>query len=401
MSPTDERQPELGSRALFPELECDAYLNHASMSPWSAPVRREMNRCGDDYARKGLGALMEWRPQRKRLKEKIATLIGAQGGDIALVPSTTRGLIDLALCMPWQRGDRVIVFSGEFPTNVTPWQRAAELFGLDLVMLEAELFRTNEEEALASFESELESRGARLVAVSAVEFQTGYRMPVDAMARACHRAGAEIVVDAIQALGIVPMNVVASEIDYLVCGSHKWLMGPEGIAFVYATKDPASRLRPHVAGWLSHESPVDFLLEGPGRLRYDRPIRSTIDFLENGSLSTIGCAGLEAALDILIELGPTAIFTHVQAYLDELEPLLVELSFESLRASNGHGRSGTLSVLPPSGVEVTALSRALGEAGIICAVPDGHLRFSPHWPNARSELEHVGAELRRIVAAKG
>ena len=399
MSAHEEPRPELGSRALFPDLEYHAYLNHASMSPWSAPVRREMNRCADDYARKGLGALMEWRPQRNRLKEKIAILIGAHGGDIALVPSTTRGLIDLALCMPWQHGDRVIVFSGEFPTNVTPWQRAAELFDLELVMLDAELFRTNEEEALASFESEIDSRGARLVAVSAVEFQTGYRMPVDAMARVCHHAGAEIVVDAIQALGVVPIDVVAAEIDYLVCGSHKWLMGPEGIAFVYATKDAASRLRPHVAGWLSHESPVDFLLEGAGRLRYDRPIRSSIDFLENGSLSTIGCAGLEAALDILLALGPPSIFEHLQAYLDELEPVLVELSFESLRTSDVRGRSGTLSVLPPPGIDVMALSRALGEEGIACSVPDGHLRFSPHWPNARSELEQVGAVLRRLATS--
>jgi len=385
---------ELGSRALFPDLEATAYLNHAAMSPVSRPVRDEMVRCIEDLGRRGLGAYFDWFEQRQRLKAKLGTLIGASASDLALVPSTTRGIVDVAMCFPFRAGERVIVFSGEFPTNVTPWQRAAELFELDVVMLSADAYRRDEEQALEELTRELALGGVRVVAVSAVEFQTGYRMPLRAMADACHAAGAELFVDAIQALGVVPVDVEADAIDYLVCGSHKWLMAVEGIAFVYARARCAERLVPRVAGWLSHESPVSFLLEGEGQLRYDRPVRRSIDFLESSSSSTVGCAGLEASVDLLLQLTPPAVFAHVQRYLDLLEPALSELSFESLRANAAEGRSGILALTPPRGVDVMALAKSLQDAGISCTAPDGRLRFSPHWPNHGDEIAPVLAAVK-------
>ncbi len=388
----------MGHRDLFPDLEARVYLNHAAMSPLSTPVRSAMANFVDDHARKGLGALFPWFEQRRRLREKLAGFIGADASEVAFVPSTTAGIVDIALCFPWKKADRVVVFEGEFPTNITPWQRAAERHELELVMLPVGEFRENEAMALERFEKEL-ARGVRLVAVSAVQFQTGLRMPLEALATSCHRTGAELLVDAIQGLGVVPLDVESLGIDYLVCGSHKWMMGIEGIAFVYASAERARALRPEVAGWLSHESPVSFLLEGPGQLRYDRAIRKSIDFLEGGSISSIGCAALEASLDLLIQLGPSAIYEHVQSYLDALEPRLVALDFESLRARHSAARSGILSFHPPSGVDVMALQKALVGRGIACTAPDGHLRFSPHWPNALDEIDDVVANVEACVVS--
>lgn len=381
-------EARLGQRDLFPDLKARAYLNHAAMSPLSSAVSRSIATFVDDHARDGHSALFSWFAQRGRLRGKLAEFIGADVSEIAFVPSTTEGLVDIAVCFPWKKGDRVVVFAGEFPTNITPWQRAAERHELELVMLSADAFRENEAAALERFEREL-ARGVRFVAVSAVQFQTGFRMPLEKLAALSHRVGAEILVDAIQGLGVVPIDVTALGLDYVVCGSHKWMMGLEGIAFVYAPAERARALRPEVAGWLSHQSPIAFLLEGPGHLRYDRPIRKGIDFLEGGSISSIGCAALEASLDLLMQLGPSAIFAHVQSYLDALEPRLVALGFESLRARELPARSGILSLLPPAGVDVTALPKALGARGIACTVPDGHLRFAPHWPNALDEVDAV------------
>ncbi len=389
-------EARFGSRELFPDLEPRAYLNHAAMSPWSLAVREAMRACMDDYGRRGLDAFFSWYEQRKRLKDKLATLVGGAPDELAFVSSTTEGLVKVALCFPWRKGDRIVVFDGEFPTNVTPWQRAAELYELEIVMLSAAEFREDEDRAIARFSEALE-RGVRLVAVSTVEFQTGFRMPVIELSRRCHAAGAELCVDAIQALGAVPMDVVAEGIDYLVCGSHKWMMAIDGIAFVYAAADKAAALRPHVAGWLSHESPVAFLLEGPGHLRYDRPIRTGIDFLESGSFSTVGCAALEASLDLLLQLSPEAIFDHVNSYLDVLEPKLVALGFESLRSAKRGQRSGILSLAPPADVDAVAMQKAIGEAGIFCTAPDGYLRFSPHWPNALDEVEYVVASVEASI----
>lgn len=386
----------LGDRSLFPDLAFRVYFNHGAISPPSLAVRAAVTGVLDDYARHGVSSFPRWAAQRASLREKLGRLIGARGEDIALMPNTTRGIIDIALCFPWERGDRVILFEGEFPANVTPWQRAAELFGLEIAWVPTAAFLDDEARGLALLDAEL-ARGARLVAVSAVEFQTGLRMPFEAMAVAAHAAGAEIFVDAVQACGAVPIDAQVADVDYLAAGAHKWLMGLEGAGFLYVSPSRIEALRPHVAGWLSHEDPVAFLLRGPGLLRYDRPIRRRADLFEGGNVNTAGLAGLEASLDLLQQLGVPEIFAHVNGILDTLEAGLVERGFQSLRARDPRQRSCTLSLAPPPGIGAVALQEALGRSGVSCSIPDGLVRFTPHWPNdveqAREVLAAVDASL--------
>ncbi len=378
----------LGDRSLFPDLEARVYANHAAISPASRPVVAAARAVVADVARRGLGAVHDWVAQRERLKGRLAKLVGMSAVDLGLVSNTTRGITDVALCFPWKPGDRVVVFEGEFPANVTPWQRAAELFQLEICMLDTRTFQQDPEAGVARVRGELD-RGARLVAVSVVEFSTGLRMPVQQLADACHAHGAELFVDAIQALGVVPVNMRAEGIDYLACGSHKWLMGLEGAAFVAIAPERVASLRPYVAGWLSHEQPLEFLFSGAGHLRYDRPIRKQADFLEGGAPNVVGFAALEAAVELIEELTVPVIFEHVTRYLNALEPALVERGFSSQRSPRAEQRSGILSLSPPAGVDIVALFNALAARGISCTMPDGLLRFSPHWPNALDEVAVV------------
>lgn len=378
----------LGDRSLFPDLQARAYLNHAAISPPSRAVIEAVQTVTTDYARRGASAFSSWLDQRTRLREKLARLIGARPEDIALTSNTTRGLIDVALCFPWNATDRIVVFQGEFPANVTPWQRAAALFDLEVVFLPLSDYAEDDTPGLERLERQLR-RGVRLVAVSAVQFQTGLRMPLTAISELCHRYGAELCVDGVQACGAVPIDVYATGIDYLACGSHKWLMGLEGAGFLYVSPQRIGALRPSVAGWLSHEDGLGFLFEGPGLLRYDRPIRKRADFVEVGNCNTVGFAALEASLDLILQLGVDAIHAHVTRYLDALEQGLVARGFRSLRAPQPSRRSNILAVLPPEGHSVPALQRALAAQGVSCSTPDGVLRFSPHWPNAMDEVNHV------------
>jgi selenocysteine lyase/cysteine desulfurase len=158
---------------------------------------------------------------------------------------------------------------------------------------------------------------------------------------------------------------------------------------VACAPEHAAALRPNVAGWLGHEDGLKFLFEGAGHLRVDRPIRKTIDFMEDGNSNTAGFAALEAAVDTLHELGVPAIHVHVNRWNDAVEAALLERGFTSVRATDTAGRSGSLCVLPPAGVDVVGLHRALVKRGLACAVPDGYLRLSPHWPNALSEVDTV------------
>lgn len=390
--------PTLGDRRLFPDLEARVYLNHAAISPPSLPVRAACVRVLDDYATLGAGAWLRYRDQRDQLRGDLAALIGARAADVALVPSTTQGVIDIALCLPWQAGDRIVLFDGEFPTNVTPWQAAAARFDLQTVFAEVADFAASTDQGLSRLEETLR-RGARLVAVSAVQFQTGLAMPLREMAELCHRHGAEIFVDAIQAVGGVPFDVGELGVDYVACGSHKWLMALEGAGFVYVRPERIDQLRPVVAGWMSHEDCASFLFEGRGHLRYDRPIRRQAAFLEVGAMPTIGCAALGASVAILRQLGVAAIFAHTSAFLDELETGLVDLGFASSRSTDRARRSGILAVEPPNGVELSVLWERLGERGIACSMPDGRLRFAPHWPNDCGQVADVLSAVRTSLLA--
>lgn len=383
----------LGDRSLFPDLAPHAYLNHAGISPPSVPVRRAVAAMVDAYASQGAVAVGDAVRLRTRLRELIGRLIGAAARDVALTAGTSAGLQAVALSFPWRTGDRVLLFEGEFPANVAPWLRAAARFGLEPCWLPLSPFSDGDgSDGLARVETELR-RGVRLVAVSAVQYRSGLAMPLAELASLCHAHGAELCVDAVQACGIVPLDAPALGIDYLAGGAHKWLMGLEGAGFLWIQPGRLDSLHPVTTGWLSHEEAASFLLDGPGLLRYDRPLRGSAERLEGSSSSALSQAALHASLELILKLGVAAIREHVTAYLDRLEPILLARGYESLRAPDARRRSGILSVLPPEGQRARELRERLAERGVAVATPDGAVRFAPHWPNALGEVELVADAL--------
>lgn len=393
-----EARIALGDLSLYPDLKAKSYLAYAATAPVSRLVKAAVNRVLDGYAERGNVAFFEFLQQREQLRGRLGSLVGARAEDIALIAGTTRGISDLALSLSWHPQDRVVLFEGEFPANITPWQRAAELFGLRLDFVPMARSVEDEESFLKPLERLLE-QGVRLVAVSAVQFQTGLRMPLEKLGALCQRHGAELCVDAIQAAGVVPLDVQASGIDYLVTGSHKWLLGPEGVGFLFAKPERAKALVPRTAGWLSHQDGTRFLFSGPGELRYDRPLKDDVTLLEGGSSSTLGFAALDAAIEPLLALTPARILTHVGRYLDALEPAVEARGFRSRRAREPERRSGIASFVPPVGISAADLVLQLRERGVFASMPDGLLRFAPHFPNSLSEIETVLAALDEALAS--
>ncbi|MEP7049832.1 MAG: aminotransferase class V-fold PLP-dependent enzyme [Pseudomonadota bacterium] len=377
-----------GDKRLISQLEATAYLSYAAIAPATEPVSRAVHELLGDYARAGNVALSKWLPRRETLRAQLGVLLGTSAEQIALSTSATSALADLALCLPWQAGDGVLLGEGEFPGNVTPWQNAAQLFALNVQFL-PKLRPSDDDEFLSTLEARLRGGGVRLVALSAVQFQTGIRAPLEAVVRLCRAHGAELAVDAIQALGVVPLNVRALDIDYLAGGAHKWLMALEGAGFLYAKPECTRRLVPRTANWLSHEEGLRFLFEGPGMLRYDRPIKAGIQFMEGSSANGVGYAALEAALECILQLGVPAIFEHVTGYLDELEAGIIALGLRSVRPRDTARRSGILSFEPPAGQTAAATVAALRAHGVYATMPDGLVRLAPHFPNSRAEIPGV------------
>jgi cysteine desulfurase/selenocysteine lyase len=389
----------LGDRGIFSALRSRAYCNHAGISAASDPVRAAMERVIRESAEEGSAGFSRRLVERDQLRGELGGLIGAREpeAEIAFVPSTMYGLCAIALSLPWKRGDRILAFEGEYPTNVTAWQRASALFGLSITLLPVADFESESGPDFTRLDAELARGDVRLCAVSAVQFQTGLRMPLAEIAKRCHAKGAEVAVDAVQALGAVPFDVEALGVDYVATGSHKWLMGSDGGGFVYVRRALCASLRAAFAGAMSHQDAVEIFTHGPGHLRYDRPLREDARVLEGGMLSSTSLVSLAVSVPMLRGVGIEAIYAHIQRYHDRLEAPLIELGFRSLRSRDPARRSGILSFLPPPGKLAPQLAAALGERGVVCAPPDGVLRFSPHFWNSLEEVSFVIDAVRSVL----
>jgi cysteine desulfurase/selenocysteine lyase len=390
-----ENAPSLGSRALFPRLEARAYLAHAAVSPLSEPVCAAIAGTLTDYAARGVSAAIAQADVREHLRMSLGALLQVPPAQIGLVQSTSVAATIVARSVGLGPGDRVLLFDGEFPANVLPFQHAAREGGAEIVRLPVASYQHDVHVGLAELEAAL-ARPVRLVAVSAVQFQTGLHMPIAAMAKLCHRYGTELFVDAIQAIGAVPFDAHALDADFVAASGHKFLMGPEGTGFLYVHPRALQRMTRGFAGWASVVDAFRFLFAGKGHLHYDAQVVEGTRFVEQGAPNALGHAGLNASVGLLLKLGVDSIFAHVTRYLDLLEPHLLALGCTSLRAPDPAARSASLCVLPPPGAPpLHELAQRLAADGVIVSTPDGHLRFAPHFANNEAELAEVVDALKR------
>lgn len=385
--------PAIGDRASFGELTFAAYLAHSAISPLPLAGQHAVENLLLSQARGGTACFPVWMAQRKRLRASLAEFLGVVEDDVALTPGCTRGITDVALALPWKRGEALLTFEGEFPANVTPWQQAASLAEGKVEMLP--LPSPEEEDARERIVASVErafrepARRVAFLALSAVQFQTGLRMPLEELGPLCERHGVRFLVDGIQGCGVMPFDLPGLRIDAFFGGAHKWMLGLEGAGFLVTGRALFEELQPRTAGWLSHQDGELFLFKGKGHLRYDRPLLAHPRVFEGSTANAAGLVALEAGLDLLRALGPSAIAEHVQRYHDALEPRLVALGFRSLRAKDVQLRSGIVSYRPPDGVDVTSLFARLSSRGVRISIPDGLVRIAPHFANPLDEVEIV------------
>lgn len=367
-----------------------AFFNYCGVSPWPREVRRGVHEAAQRVCREGLAAALSLREEREALRGELANFCGAPADcSVVLVPNVSSAAMGVASCFPWNAGDRILLGRNEFPANTAPWLAAAETHQLEPIWWDDDLLRTDPESGFESLESCLKESRPRLMAVSAVSFWSGYRYDLDRLAELCHRYGAKLYVDAIQALGVAP--VVMGRIDFLAGGSHKAMLSPEGAGFLLVAPQAAADWQPRLYSWLSLSNPVEFLISGQSGLIPSGipPRKSDPTTLEGGSVNALGYAGLRGAVRFLDGLGTERIFSHVQQLQDILEEQMVALGWTSLRSDNLHHRSSILSFDPPEGVDLSLFQRELTERGVSVGIPNGRLRFGFHWPNTTDEVAYA------------
>lgn len=363
--------------AEFPWADGCIYLNHAGIGPLPERARHAIEAYTRDRAAptnlpdaKLMGVLAGAR-------ERAARLINAETGEIALATNTSFGLNVAACMLPMGPGDVVLVSHGEFPANVHPWARQAER-GVTMELLPLTPEGWPDEERMIE---RMADPGVKVLALSQVQFHTGYHADMDRLSAAARATGTYFVVDAIQALGHLPLDVRKTPVDILACGAQKWLLSPWGSGFMYVRKELIPGLRSPFAGWTAFEGTDDFST----LLHHDMPLRSDARRYELVTLPFQDFLGMNHALDLLEELGVECIAAHVAAIG---APVREWAGRRGVRLMNpADRRDGGMICLDardlPGGLE------ALRAAGVATCVREGALRLSPHCYNTMDEMVRV------------
>lgn len=317
-----------------------------------------------------------------RARRAAATLIDVDPADITLAPNTSYGINMAAALVGAGPPGRIVVSAGEFPANVLPW------LGLEARGFEVEVVATRDglPDEAALFEA-TSRPGTRALSLSAVQFATGYRADLGAFGRLCRDRGVLFVVDAIQALGAVPLAPREVGVDLLATGGQKWLCSPWGSGFAWVAPQHREALRPPVVSWLAVEGGGAFSAENGYRLDYLGDGRR----FEPATLGVQDYLGLARSLELMQELGMETIRAHL---LDLHDPVIEWAAKRSdvrvVTPRDPDRRAGILSLGLP---DAEGALQALERAGVRAAVREGLLRLSPHVYVTRSDMEGVARVL--------
>ena len=365
----------------FPWTSDTIYLNNASIGPLPERTRLALERFNRGRAAPHLLPDRELFAMLADTRGKIARLVGASAEEIGLAVNTGFGISIAARSLPLEPGDIVLVSDREFPANVYPWMRLGDRdVTLELVPTTPEGWPDE-----ARLLERLRDPRVRVLAVSLVQFSSGYLVDLERLSAATRETGAFLVVDAIQGVGHLPLDLSRVEVDVLACGGQKWLLSPWGSGFLYVRRELIGRLEPALTGWLAFEGTDDL-----SRLtRYDDTLRADARRFELMTLPYQDFAGLNASLDLLLELGVERIREHIRALH---RPVLAwaERSGARVTSPRGENASGILCVAPDGVQEV---HRRLKAARIVCSLREGAIRFSPHCYNTVDEMERVAQAL--------
>lgn len=363
-------------RDLFPVTQRYAYLNHAAVAALPRPVAEAMT--GYVLARSQLGseAVVDFEDRLEGIRQLAARFVGAQRDEIVFTGSVSHGLNIVAAGLDWQPGDNLICAETEFPANIYPWTNLRR-HGVEVRFVPACDNCILVEDVAARMDSR-----TRLVAISFVEFGSGYRNDLAALAKLCHERGALLSVDGIQGLGALQLNVAQTGVDFLATQAAKWMLGPIGAGFLYIHPEHLPRLNAVMTGWRGVVDRDDYY-------RYDSPLRASGERFEPGSLNSVGLLGLEAALSLLLSVGLKTVEARILALTDFLIAGLQQHACTiTTPIDDPRHRSGIVCFRHPT-VDSTVLSEKLRRTGVIVSARGDVVRVSPHFYNTETEVERL------------
>src|SRR5215216_4054378 len=363
-------------RSLFPVTEKFIYFNHAAVSPLSTRVRDRMAALVGDVTENGSVNYAAWLSAYEETRASAARLVNARAHEIAFMRNTSDAISAVANGINWREGDTVVGCNVEFPSNVYPWMRLAEERGIRLKQAPERDGRIDVDELLSFVDDR-----TRVVAISWVQFASGFRADLARIGRFCRERNIIFVVDAIQGLGGLKLDVVRDSVDAFAADAHKYLLGPEGIALLYVSDRVIRSIKPTTVGWTSvknYEQHLDYKLDyREGALRF-----------ECGTLNTAGVYGLGAAIDLFLEVGPERVEEYLLSLSDYLAERLNAKGYKVV-SSRRKGETSGIVTCTHDRHSPGSLYHSLLSKNIITAPRAKRLRISPHFYNTREEVDRL------------
>lgn len=368
--------------ALDPTL---CHLNHAAVGPWPRRTAEAVARFAEENRRLGSLHYPQWLATERRLRERLARLVGAESAaDIALAKNTSEALSTIAYGLTWEPGDEIVGIAQEFPSNRVVWQSLG-VQGVVWSALDLEQSSDPEADLLA-----LCTPRTRMIAVSWVQYARGLRLDLERIGAFCRSKGILLCVDAIQGLGALPFDLARIAADFVVADGHKWMLGPEGVALLYVRPSLRNGLTLRQFGWHMLEHSGDF----------DRPDWQPADDarrFECGSPNLLGVQALEASLSLIDEVGIEQVRSRLQERTAHLIEAIDRHGLELLSPRAPERRAGIVTFRAP-GTTASELYTGLMQRRVLCAQRGGGIRFSPHFYTPVEVIDRALGAVLEIAA---
>jgi cysteine desulfurase/selenocysteine lyase len=371
----------IGNSEAFPILKQWDFFNHAGVCPLpkvAADALRKYAQQAQEVAYIDTG----WYRDIEKLRVAAAKLINCHGEEIALVKNTSEGIATVANGIDWRPGDRIVTTAVEYPANIYPWMDVSKRFGVELVMVNEQSIGGRRAVPMDELLREIQHPKTRLVALSHVEFASGQRHDITTIGKLCREQGKLFCIDAIQSLGILPVDVQAMNIDYLSADGHKWMLGPEGAGIFYCRRELLQQTRPLIVGWMNVINQEDYG-------SYDFTFKNDARKFECGSYTVATLLSLKAAVELLLAMGIDAIENRIRGMTESLIEELQSKGYCIISPRNGGSWSGIVSFTSPTHDHNEIWRDLRQNHKTEIALREGRLRVSPHFYNTEEQIDRL------------